>query len=242
MEVKYLIFALVCATLGFLVWYIISQSLRLPKSIQIQFDINKSYFSRILRRRLLGFILYAVIPLLLLFWVKVIDGFRWENLGISFAWNGKVMLWLAILLPLTLFFNWLSSRSRNSLVEYPEIRVAIWTPWLAFKSAFFWILYLVGLEFLFRGMVLQASYGVFEKIFPAVLVSAGLYSMIHYWKLNGITYFSFPYGLILGWATLDSGSLLPTILVHIIGGLATEWMAIYKHPEIRFQKNLYTTT
>jgi len=243
MEVNYLIFALLNATLGFMVWYLTSKSLRLPKSIQIQFDINKSYFGRILRRRFLGFFLYAVVPLILLFWVKVIDGFHWKDLGINFAWNGKVTLWLAILLPLTLFFNWLSSRGRNSLEEYPEIRVAIWTPWLAFKSAFAWIFYLVGLEFLFRGLVLQSVFGVVDCVFPAVLVGAGLYSMIHYWKLNVITYFSFSYGLILGWATLDcSGSLLPTILVQIIGGLATEWMAIAKHPEIRFQKNLYTTT
>ena len=50
---------------------------------------------------------------------------------------------------------------------------------------------------------------------------------------------SLPYGLIMAYATLDSGSLLPTILVHVIGGLLTEWLAIRRHPEIKVQSKLY---
>ncbi|MEM9528847.1 MAG: CPBP family intramembrane glutamic endopeptidase [Bacteroidota bacterium] len=243
MEVRYLILALLNATLGFLAWYIISTSLRLPKSFQIQFDINKSYFARILRRRFLGFLLYGVLPCVLIFGFGVLgeNVTSLADLNISFGWNAQVGKWLLLLMPLTLLFNYLSTRRRATLIEYPEIRVTIWTPWLLAKSAFFWLLYLVGMEFLYRGLVLQSLFMNLDNIWWTMVISGAMYTMVHYFKFNRIALLSFPFGLIMAYVTLKCGSLLPTVLVHLIGGLITEWAAIRQHPEIKVQQNLYTT-
>jgi membrane protease YdiL (CAAX protease family) len=239
MQTGYLILALLNGTLGFMLWYALSSSLNLPKSFQIQYDINVSYFRRILRRRFAGFLIYGVIPLVLILHFDLIGPVEFADLGISFGWNQGVAKWLAILLPITLGINFLSGRSRETLVNYPEIRVTIWTPRLLFMSAIFWIMYLVAMEFLYRGLILQSLFMNTGSIWWTVIISACLYSMIHYFKDNRISVMSLPYGLIMAYATLDSGSLLPTILVHVIGGLLTEWLAIRRHPETKVQSKLY---
>ncbi|PHN00828.1 CPBP family intramembrane glutamic endopeptidase [Flavilitoribacter nigricans] len=229
----YLFLSLLIATLGFIFWYTLSPSLRLPKRFQIQYDINPAYFNRILRRRLAGFLIYGLLPVLLIFKWKVLGEVRLEDLQISFAWNGSVTFWILILVPLALLFSFLSAGRSSNLIEYPEIRVTLWTPYRIFLSALYWILYLVALEFLFRGLILQSVLMATRNEFAAILVSTGLYAMTHYFKNNRNSSLSIPYGLIMAYVTLASGSLLPAILVHTIGGLTTEWLAIYKHPELQ---------
>ncbi|MBC6996786.1 CPBP family intramembrane metalloprotease [Neolewinella lacunae] len=239
MATDYLILSLLTGTLGFILWYALSPSLRLPKSFQIQYDVNSSYFSRILRRRLLGAFLFGGVPLLMVFWFKWLGDISLVDLGISFAWSPAVGYWLLGLLPVTLLFNFLSTRGRAHLLEYPEIRLTCWTPLMCICSAFFWLLYLVGMEFLFRGMVLQSVFMNTGSTWLALLVSTGMYGMIHYFKNNRISVGSIPYGLIMAYATLESGSLLPTIIVHVVGAWTTEWTALYLHPEVRVQRQLY---
>jgi membrane protease YdiL (CAAX protease family) len=239
METKYLLLSLIAATAGFILWYALSASLRLPKTFQIQYDVNISYFNRILRRRLAGFLIYGLIPWLLIFHWKVIGEVSLSDLLISFEWNSQVTFWVLILIPVSVIYNWINAGKRYNQIEYPEIRVTIWTPWLMVVSAFFWIIYLAALEFLFRGLVLSSVYLNTNNIWAAILISTGLYAMIHYFKDNRIALFCIPYGLVMAYVTLDSGSLLPAILVHIVGGLVNEWVAIAKHPETKFQTYLY---
>jgi membrane protease YdiL (CAAX protease family) len=239
METKYLLLSLITATAGFILWYALSSSLRLPKTFQIQYDVNTSYFNRILRRRLAGFLIYGLIPWLLIFHWKVIGEVSLSDLLISFEWNSQVTFWVLILIPVSVIYNWINAGKRYNQIEYPEIRVTIWTPWLMVVSAFFWIIYLAALEFLFRGLVLSSVYLNTNNIWAAILISTGLYAMIHYFKDNRIALFCIPYGLVMAYVTLDSGSLLPAILVHIVGGLVNEWVAIAKHPETKFQTYLY---
>jgi hypothetical protein len=243
MAVTYLVLSVTTATLGFLIWYaLFSLSLRLPKSFQVQFDINRSYFNRILRRRLTGFVVYGLIPYLLFFKWQIAGDPVAEGLNISFAWNSEVTRWMLMLMPLVILFNWMSAKKQNTLVEYPEIRVTIWTPYLVFLSAFFWILYLVGMEFMFRGLILQSALLATGSKLPAILISTGMYAMIHYFKNNRISILSVPFGAITAYVTLDCGSLLPTIFVHVVGGLLSEWIAIRMHPELKFQLRRFQIT
>jgi len=239
MPINYLVFALLTGTLGFLLWYLASSSLRLPNSFQIQFDINTSYFNRILRRRLAGFLFYGFVPFLLIFHFDLLGNVSLADLGISFEWNHRVRNWLLGLVPIGLLLSWLGARKPSGLELYPEIRLAVWTPRMLIFSAFFWIIYLVGMEFLYRGLVLQSLLVNTGNSWLAILGSVGLYAMIHYFKNNRISLACVPYGLIIAYVTLNCGSLLPAIILHTVTSLATEWLSIYYHPEIRAQRRLY---
>lgn len=247
MEIAYLMLSLLLATFGFRLWYFLSPSLRLPKSYQIQYDINTSYFYRIIRRRLAGFILYGALPYWLIFHKKVLGEVSLADLGFSFSWNADVSFWVAVLIPVGLFFTWRNFRYRSTLVNYPEIRLTIWTPMMLVVSAICWVLFLVGMEFLFRGLVLhslvQAGEGVYAtpwlQLWGPIVIATGLYAMIHYFKNDRVSWVCIIYGLGLGYVTLKTGSLLPTIILHITSGFFTEWFAIWRHPEIKVQRKLY---
>lgn len=241
METKYLLLSICAATFGFIIWYaLFNFSLQLPKTFQVQHDVNPPYFNRILRRRLTAFVFYGLVPYLLIFHWKVLGAnvHSLGDLGISFGWTRDVTRWMLIVIPLTIIFNWISAGKGDNLTEYPEIRVTIWTPYLLFLSAIFWIIYLVALEFLFRGMVLQSALMTTKSQLAAIAISAGMYSMIHYFKNNRISVLAPIFGVITAYITLKSGSLLPSIFVHVVGGLISEWLAIRQHPELKFQTRL----
>jgi len=236
MEIKYLLLSLLTATVGFIIWYALCSSIRLPKSFQIQFDINGPYVRRILRRRVLGFLIYFLVPYLLIFHWNVLGQVSWSDLNISFEWNAMVIRWVLIFSVLILLLSWFGAGSRYNLTEYPEIRVTRWTPSLLLFSALSWLLYLLALEFLFRGLVLQSALMYTGVEWMAIAISAGLYGMIQYFKNNQIAVFAIPLAVLTCYATLDSGSLIPALFLHFVGGQVTEWLAIAKHPEIHFER------
>lgn len=241
METHYLLLSLVTATLGFLIWYALSPSLRLPKSFQVQYDVNHSYFHRILRRRMAAFLIYTIAPIIFISMSGQFEGMTLIDLGISFEWNPKVTFWVLLTVPLSILYNWFNANKKYNLIDYPEIRVTIWPPFNLFLSAAGWAVYLFGMEFLYRGLVLQSVYMNTGggNIWPAIFISTGIYAMIHYFKDNRISVFCIPYGLIACYITLDSGSLLPAYLLHFSAALINEWATIYYHPEMNFSKQLY---
>lgn len=233
METNYLLLSLGTATFGFLIWYAASASLRLPQSFQIQFDINRPLVNRFLRRRLLMFILYVAIPLLLIFKWRLLGNVTWDDLGIRFSFNKQAMIWTVILVPVAFFYNFLSGGRDNNLIEFPEIRVTRWTTKLIILSVLTWCIQIFSLELLFRGFLLQSllQYGL--GTLPAILVSTGIYALTQYFKRNRISVFSIPYGLVACYIVIQTSSILPVIIIHLSNALFNEWISIKKHPEIK---------
>jgi hypothetical protein len=233
METKLLLLSGAAGSFGFLIWYALSASLRLPKSFQIQYDINSPYLNRILRRRLLMFILYALIPYLLIRSQNFIGKLSLGDLGIHFIWNQTSTLWIVGLFPLIIINGIISSKKESNLVEYPEIRLTLWSRKIFILSALTWVLQIVGIEFLFRGLLLQSLRMWGSGDLSAVLISAGLYGLTHYFKRNRISVFSIPYGVLAGYVVITTDSLLPVIILHLSNALVTEWFSIKYHPEIK---------
>ena len=232
METNYLLLSAGTATFGFLIWYALSASLRLPKTFQIQFDINGPFVNRYLRRRLLMFILYVVVPMLLLFQWNVLGNVTLNELGIRFSWNGQSTLWSAILIPVALVYNLLSGSKDFNLVDYPEIRVTRWTPKLLALSGLTWCLQIVSLELLYRGFLLQSVLKFTQNEPIAIIISTGVYALSQYFRRNRISVFSIPYGALACYIVLQTGSLLPVMIIHLSNALFNEWISIKKHPEI----------
>ena len=233
METKYLLLSAGTATFGFLIWYAMSASLRLTKTFQIQFDINTPFVNRFLRRRLLMFLLYVIVPLLFIFKWKVLGHVSLEDVGIRFSWNNQATLWFAILIPVALIYNVLSGSKEFNLVEYPEIRVTRWTPKLLVLSGLTWCLQIFALELLYRGFLLQSVLAFTQNEMIAIIISTGVYALSQYFRRNRISVFSIPYGALACYIVLQTGSLLPVMFIHLANALFNEWISIKKHPEIK---------
>lgn len=234
MNDEFLLLSLGTASFGFIIWYILSSSLRLPKSFQIQYDINEPYVNRIYRRRLIMFILYALIPYLLIAKREILGpNVSLSDLGIHFTWNMDATLIIAVAVPLLFIYHMFSSGKDYNLVEYPEIRVTNWTKTIFILSAITWIFQIFAMEFLFRGLLLQSLMGCGLNGVFATIISTGLYAMTHYFKRNRISFFSIPFGLLACTIVIYTNSIIPVIIIHLANTYFSEWFSIRKHPEIK---------
>lgn len=227
-----LILSLVVASLGFIVWYYLSSSLRLPIRYQIMYDANPPYVNRVFRRRVNGLFIYAIIPCFLLFCTKWFGKPTFQDLNISFHIDQKVLLYTAAGLLIVLLYSWLTTKQRSNLEQYPEVRVRFWRPNILLFSALWWILYISAYEFFYRGLLFQSLRTALNNDVIAIVGCTGLYSLSHYFKLNRVTVASIFYGAAACWVVLETGSLVPTIVAHTASSLFVEWFSIRHHREM----------
>lgn len=232
MNTTFLLLAAATATFGFLIWYASSASLRLPTMFQVQFDINRPFTNRFLRRRILMFLLYAAIPYILIANFHVLGNATLNDLGIHFTWNSRSTFWVLVLIPVIIVLNLFVSKSRENLSEFPEIRVTRWTWKILLMSAITWVFHALAVEFLFRGLLLQALRLNGLPDIMAIVASTGVYALTHYFRRSQVIIMSIIYGLLAGYIVIDTGSLLPVIVLHLAQALVIEWFSIWRHPEI----------
>jgi hypothetical protein len=236
MEQSLLILTLVIASVGFIIWYSVSSSLRLPVRYQIMYDANPPYVNRIFRRRILGVFIYAIIPAFIIFCTKWIGKPTLAELNISFHWDKEVALYTFAGLVLVLVISLLTTKNHSSLEQYPEVRIRFWRPNILIFSALWWILYIAAYEFFYRGLLLQAFRFAFNNDVLAIAGSTALYCLSHYFKLNRVTTASIFYGAVAAYVVIETGSLIPTIVAHTALSLFTEWLSIMHHKEMFIRK------
>ena len=218
---------------GFLIWYALSATLRHRKSFQIQFDICSPYVNRFYRRRLMHFIIYVILPCLVIFRWNWAGPITPESLGISFTWSSSALFWVLGSLIVALLYNLLYAGRDFNLREFPEIRITRWKPQILVLSALTKALQVFSIEFMFRGLVLGSLlYAGFGNV-ASIVISAGLYALTNYYKTNRYALFSIFYGLLAAHITILSGSLLSVIIIHLAYSLMNEWISIGRHPEMK---------
>jgi len=232
MENALLILTLSTASIGFIIWYFLSSSLRLPVRYQIMYDANPPYVNRIFRRRVLGIFIYALIPLFIIRYTKWIGKPTLADLNISFHWDKQVALYTLAGVVIVLFFSLLTTPRHASLEQYPEVRVRFWRPNILFFSALWWMLYLTAFEFFYRGLLFQSLRLVLDNDVVAIAACTALYSLSHYFKLNRVTIASIIYGAVACYVVLKTGSLWPPVITHIALALSVEWLSIKHHFEM----------
>jgi membrane protease YdiL (CAAX protease family) len=231
MEDKFLILTLVIASLGFILWFTFSSSLLLPVRFQVLYDANPPYVNRIFRRRVVGALIYGVIPLFIIKCTKLLDRPLLGDLGISFQWNHKVGMWLLFLIPLVILTSLLTTNKTSNLEQFPEVRVRFWRPQIFIWSTIWWILYLTAYEFFYRGLLFQSlRFQSSDEV--AVVACTAIYSLAHYFKRNRVSFFAILYGALSCYMVIDTGSILPGLILHIVNALSVEYLSLKHHPEM----------
>jgi membrane protease YdiL (CAAX protease family) len=229
-----LFLTLVTGSIGFILWYTISSSLRLPVRYQIMYDANPPYVNRVVRRRIYTGVIFAVIPLIIIFCTHLIERPSWQDLNISFAWNQ--LAWYAIVaVAIAIPILYITTRSHANLEQYPEIRVRFWRPRILFWSAFTWILHVLATEFFYRGLLFQSLLFKLE-LWHAIAVCAAFYSLTHYFRRNRMTMAGILWGVFSCWLTDHAGSLMPSIIIHLGFCLFVEWFSLKHHMEMYVRK------
>ena len=226
-----LILSLSIASVGFIIWFTLSSSLRLPVRYQIMYDANPPYVNRIIRRRILGFIIYAGIPLFIIFCTNWVKKPSLADIHIHFTWNSEVALYTGIGAAVMLIISLFSTRSDASLEQYPEVRVRFWRRHILIKSALSWLIYIPAIEFFYRGILLQ-SLNFYVGEATAIIACTALYGLSHYFRRNRLTALSLLWGTGACLIVLQTGSLLPVMIIHLVLALSVEWLSIKHHREM----------
>ena len=228
-----LLTCLIIGSFGFFVWYSVSASLRIPMRYQIMFDSNDSYVVRVLWRRVMGFLMYFIIP-----WIVFANrGYSLPEtmnlLGFDFEWNVPVLSLTGLGILAALILGYINSRQDAALEIYPEIRVRFWTPWVIGISIVSWILYIGAIEIFYRGFLFHSLLLAFPGN-PALAIvgTTAMYGLTHYFKLSRVSFLSFCWSALACFMVYKLNSLWPVIIIHLAMTLFAEWFAIGAHREM----------
>ncbi len=229
--------AFLYVTIGFVLYHFISNSSTL-KNYFIKKYGHKIYSAiHISFIRLIGFLFYGVIPLLIILIFKHKSLFEY---GLNFRNTDYPIVWVILLCSIIILINYPNRVKPDNLKLYPQIRNKEWSYRLLIYSALGWILYLAAYEFLFRGFLLYHCVYAFG-IGPAIAINVGIYSLVHIPKGKKEAIGAIPLGLILCILTLKTGNILSAFIIHVIMALSNEWFTLGAHPVIHLIKKNNST-
>ena len=117
--------------------------------------------------------------------------------------------------------------------KYPQIRETNWDRKLVINNTLGWSAYLLGYEFLFRGILLFPLVDALG-VWPAIAINTAMYSATHIPKGMDEAIGAAPLGIVLCLITLMTGTLWVAIVVHILMALANSFSSVYHNPEMKF--------
>lgn len=220
--------AVLCSTLGYVIYLSLGASEKIKKYISPQQENNTRH---IFFQRLTGVIIFGVVPV---FIILNATNSKLTDFGFSSVITSESLLWILALMVVIIPMNFFNSKKPDNLAMYPQIRKKEWSFGLLIASALSWTAYLLAYEMLFRGFLLYSS---FELIgyWPAILVNTGIYSLVHYPKGNKEAFGAVPLGMILCILTLKTGTIWIAFFVHVILALSNEWFSLHFHDSIHLK-------
>jgi membrane protease YdiL (CAAX protease family) len=193
---------------------------------------SKAYeINLFLSKKILGFLFLGVFPGILYFsFLDPVFSF-YELFNAPFLSSLKIILILVIIIILIVFVSQKSNPQRNSL----QMKITDWNFQLFGIDAFGWGIYLLAYEFLFRGILLFASYHSFG-FWPAIAVNVVIYSAIHMINSKEEAIGAIIFGSIAAYFALSQGTILIPVFMHIALSLSSDYFSIRLNKNLKFVK------
>ncbi len=225
------VIAICWVTLAFIIYTLLQSYIRSAVIKRKQdSSLHPDNMVSVLLQRTVAVLLFGLIPVILIVIVfrnnPSLYGFEMKNSPVT-------LIVVLITAAVVILISWITSRSKENLDTYPQIREKEWNISLLVLSALSWIAYLIAYEFMYRGFLLFSCYHAFGT-WPAILINTSLYSLTHLVKNKREGVGAFFIGIILCMLVLYIGSLWVAFYIHIIMALSNEWFSIRIHPEIHF--------
>lgn len=173
------------------------------------FRSTKSSFYWIQLTRIVAFTCMAILPIAYLYFMEI------EFWLIDYIWtftDTKYTLILAlILVPLGAF----NAKDKSHLTQYPQVRMTRWNTFEYISNIASWGLYLLGYEFLFRG-ILFLGLIPFTGLYVAIALNTIVYALAHLYKGKKETLGSIPLGIVLCIITAQTHTIWTAFAVHWI--------------------------
>jgi len=218
---------------GFLIYHFTSISQKIANRFFNRWGEVGQIIYFVYFQRVTGFVFIGAIPFLL---TGAISGQNFTEFGIGFSFTTSNLLWILSLVAVVVTVNFFTCRKPSMWQEYPRIRVGRWNRKVLFFSALTWVLYLIGYELTFRGLLLFTYTYTFGAI-PAIIINLSFYCFAHVSQGIKESVGSIPFGIIMCVITLTTGTVWIAVIVHIALALSNEWMCIAFNPKISIVKS-----
>jgi membrane protease YdiL (CAAX protease family) len=215
-------------TLGYLIYLFLGKSFTFQKWITKGCSTLEISSRKIYSDRMLGFTFMGIIPTMTLFVLGTNPENYYDLISVG---NGKICLISIGLAGVVILVNFVNARKPENLKLYPQIRDRHWSISVLLISSLTWLLYLLGYEFVLRGVILQSSIEILGN-WNAIILNLCFYALIHVPKGSKETFGSIPFGLILCLLVVYSGSIWPAFFLHAVLALSNEWLSLFHHPDI----------
>lgn len=195
-------------------------------------QVEKAWINYVLFQKITGLLFLGIIPLTVVF---TTTNYSASDLGLNLNNSGQSLIYIAIMGILILLLNFFAGKNPDRLKDYPQMKIANWTIKILTINVIAWSLYLLAYEALFRGVLLFLCYASFG-FWPAVAINIGLYATTHIPKGAGETLGTIPYGLLLCFITISTGSILVAFATHLIMAVSNDIFSIYHNTEMKISR------
>ena len=195
--------------IGYLVYFYFLKNEALQTGFRNYLSESKSSFYWIQLTRIVAFTCMGILPLL---YIYLLDIYFWE---IDFIWTQSDTNYTLILAVVLIPIGAINAKGKEHLAMYPQVRMTRWNPFEYLINIFSWGIYLLGYEFLFRG-ILFLGLLPFVGFYPAICINTILYALAHLYKGKKESIGSIPLGIVLCLITAQTETIWTAFAVHWI--------------------------
>lgn len=205
------------------------QHLLIPEN---RYNTNGSIIFLFLNSKIVGFLIMGFIPGILAFTLFSLNP---ADAGLKFGDNNAY--WYLFGIPVIIvWINYFLANNPATIRRYPEMRFAEWNKAKFAALIFGWTIYLLGYEFLFRGLLLFSVYHSFG-LFVSLVVNTIIYSLVHFYKGKSEMLGAIPFGVLLCSLAFLTNSIILPFLVHLSLALSTDFFTIHYNQDMKFVKS-----
>ncbi len=221
----YIFFPILLAILFFSIYWFTAKSEKIKSKFYNRNEPEQASLYHITFNRIVGFVSMGIFPIGICLVVLPRYSPAGYGLGFNSATSMFSLLWIIVLSIVVIPVAYFSAQKPENLLNYPQIRTKLWTNKTALINSAGWVLYLLGYEILFRGVLL---FPVADQIgvWPAVAINIALYSATHIPKGMAETIGAAPLGLVFCILTLQSGTIWIAFVVHLVLALTNCYTAL----------------
>ena len=219
---------------GYNIYWFLAISPRRKEKLEAKYEKEEASIRLVQFQKYIGTLFLGVIPLII---CLLFLPYSLEYYGLSFQNTGISMLWIFGLSALIFPINMSAGKRPANLKVYPMMRVRAWTPRLILANTISTMSYLFAYELIFRGLLLFTCVELLG-VWPAIAVNIALYSAVHLPKGAAETIGALPFGLLICYITLSTGTIWVAVVVHWVLALTNDYFAVHFHPDMHFKKSV----
>jgi membrane protease YdiL (CAAX protease family) len=218
------------SAIGFIIYWFLALSPKIKASFFAKYDAETAWIRFVFFQKMAGVVFCGIVPaitvLCLLPYSLADYGLKPGDWMMSLKWGGIMCILIFII-------NYFATKNPENLKNYPQMRVMHWHGKRILINSFAWTAYLLAYEFMFRGILLISCYHALG-FWPAVAVNLSLYSATHIPKGLNETIGAIPYGLLLCYVTIASGSIAVSFITHLALALSNDYFSVHHSREMKF--------